>query len=710
MTTGQLSMGNCAMRFGLLKHITFSTEVLSCKPLPGTEKNWEVKTRNNVTGEEKCYVFDAVLVAVGHHAEPHFPVDEFEGLKTFYGRVLHSHDFRDFHGFENKNVLIIGMGNSGADIAVELSWHAKQVYLSTGSGAWVLHRVGPHGVPIDFVGLTRYQDFLTKLLPKKMIQNVLERMLTAKMDHAHYGLKPTFAPTEQHPLVNDDLPNRIINGSIKIKSNVSGFTGDSALFVDDSEEVVDVVIFATGYKYSFPFLDTSVLEVKRNTECSLYKYMWPPHLDRSSLAVIGHIQALGAVNPVSEMQCRWATRVFKGLAKLPLEAEMMRDIEEKARSMKNDFYSTQRHTLEVKHVDYMDQIAEKIGVKPNLIKLFLTDYKLANKEMGQDGVAKEAKYYLMKRRRKIIRGSMRPSSGTIKYLRMIDELNIYFQVFIYYLRLTQDLEATKAFFKLSSEDLNASNWSKSGKTYFYVINSMMTQHKVTIEDRERTKREKHDDIRATLSRVPSKALPLVARRNCETRQQGAASKHQHIYVAMENHAPCDVERRHNIIELLAGEKVEVLVRSKTGWWFVKRLESCENSYGYVPASFLTEEYSAITSSKRHNENEASSGKRLRAMTSPDVWALKAVKGHPGAASRPDRQAERNDYVTTRAYIAQNDDELSFGEDVILQVIDKKDDGWWLARYKNNEGLVPGIFLKKFNDPIRKLSLEVFNIR
>ena len=77
-----------------------------------------------------------------------------------------------------------------------------------------------------------------------------------------------------------------------------------------------------------------------------------------------------------------------------------------------------------------------------------------------------------------------------------------------------------------------------------------------------------------------------------------------------------------------------------GWWFVKRLESCENSYGYVPASFLTEEYSAITSSKRHNENEASSGKRLRAMTSPDVWALKAVKGHPGAASRPDRQAER----------------------------------------------------------------------
>ena len=40
--------------------------------------------------------------------------------------------------------------------------------------------------------------------------------------------------------------------------------------------------------------------------------MWPPQLQRGCLAIIGNVQPLGAINPISEMQCRWATRVFKG--------------------------------------------------------------------------------------------------------------------------------------------------------------------------------------------------------------------------------------------------------------------------------------------------------------------------------------------------------------------------------------------------------------
>jgi len=70
-------------------------------------------------------------------------------------------------------------------------------------------------------------------------------------------------------------------------------------------------VFATGYSFSFPFLSSSVLPVSGN-KAALYKYVFPPALDRSTLAVIGLVQPLGAIMPISEMQARWATRVFKG--------------------------------------------------------------------------------------------------------------------------------------------------------------------------------------------------------------------------------------------------------------------------------------------------------------------------------------------------------------------------------------------------------------
>lgn len=70
-------------------------------------------------------------------------------------------------------------------------------------------------------------------------------------------------------------------------------------------------VFATGYKFSFPFLASNVIPVSQN-KTSLYKYVFPPELDRPTLAIIGLVQPLGAIMPISEMQARWATRVFRG--------------------------------------------------------------------------------------------------------------------------------------------------------------------------------------------------------------------------------------------------------------------------------------------------------------------------------------------------------------------------------------------------------------
>lgn len=121
----------------------------------------------------------------------------------------------------------------------------------------------------------------------------------------------THRPLSQHPTINDELPNRIISGLVKVKGNVKEFTETAAIFEDGSrEDDIDVVVFATGYSFAFPFLEDSVKVVKNKV--SLYKKVFPPNLEKPTLAIIGLIQPLGAIMPISEIQGRWATQVFKG--------------------------------------------------------------------------------------------------------------------------------------------------------------------------------------------------------------------------------------------------------------------------------------------------------------------------------------------------------------------------------------------------------------
>ena len=88
---------------------------------------WELDIKSKETRSTE--VFDAVLVCTGHHAEKNIP--SFPGLDKFKGKVVHTHDYKDFRGYENKAVLIIGIGNSGGDVANELSRISKQVITCT---------------------------------------------------------------------------------------------------------------------------------------------------------------------------------------------------------------------------------------------------------------------------------------------------------------------------------------------------------------------------------------------------------------------------------------------------------------------------------------------------------------------------------------------------------------------------------------------------
>uniref|UniRef100_A0A8C4V1A0 Flavin-containing monooxygenase n=1 Tax=Falco tinnunculus TaxID=100819 RepID=A0A8C4V1A0_FALTI len=299
-----------ARHFDLLRHIRFRTSVcrVSKRPDFTTTGQWDVVTERD--GKQEAAVFDAVLVCTGHHTEAHLPLNTFPGIEKFKGFYLHSRDYKDAWAFTDKRVIVIGIGNSGSDLAVEISHTAKQVFLSTRRGAWILNRVGDQGYPIDVIFTTRMKAFLKKLLSPSIVCHLAENQLNARFDHSHYGLKPKHRIFDQHPTINDDLPNRIISGRVQVKPNIKEFTETSAIFEDDTREDIDAVVFATGYSFSFPFLEGCVKVVEN--QIPLYKFMFPPDLEKPTLAFIGLIQPLGAIMPISELQCRWATRVFKG--------------------------------------------------------------------------------------------------------------------------------------------------------------------------------------------------------------------------------------------------------------------------------------------------------------------------------------------------------------------------------------------------------------
>ncbi|XP_067240887.1 flavin-containing monooxygenase 5-like isoform X2 [Chanodichthys erythropterus] len=303
-----------AEHFQLTRHIRFQTKVLHVTPRPDFPHSgqWDVEIQSK-DGQREKQVFDAVMVCTGHHCHPHLPLKDFPGIDTFKGKYFHSRDYKNPEEWRGKRVVVIGIGNSGGDIAVELSRMAKQVYLSTRKGSWILNRVGDNGLPSDMMINNRMYGWIIQMLPVGFISNVGEKRLNKRFDHKLYGLQPAHRVFSQHPMVNDDLPNRILSGTVSVKPNVQEFRGSSVVFEDGTvEDDIDLVVFATGYTFSFPFLSSHVIPVTKN-KVSLYKYMYPPALERPTLAVIGLIQPLGAIMPISEMQARWATRVFKGM-------------------------------------------------------------------------------------------------------------------------------------------------------------------------------------------------------------------------------------------------------------------------------------------------------------------------------------------------------------------------------------------------------------
>ncbi|OBK89719.1 flavin-containing monooxygenase [Mycolicibacter sinensis] len=331
-----------AQAFELKRNIEFNTEVAHAQRLPGG--GWELELAG---GQRRR--FDLLVVANGHHWDPRLP--DFPG--QFTGDTLHAHHYIDPKTpleFTGKRILVVGLGNSAADIAVELSQRAldNELTLSTRSGAWIVPKYLA-GKPAD--KYYRTSPYLPYSWQRKFAQWAQPFIAGQPED---VGLPtPNHKFFEAHPTQSVELPLRLGSGDVIAKPDISRLDGDTVHFTDGTSGEFDVIIYATGYNITFPFFDPEFISAPDN-RIDLYKRMFYPGID--DLVFAGFAQATPTLFPFVEAQARLIGAYAAGRYRLPSVTEMHRVIDADMRKYTGHMLDRPRHTQQLDYFLYEHDI------------------------------------------------------------------------------------------------------------------------------------------------------------------------------------------------------------------------------------------------------------------------------------------------------------------------------------------------------------------
>lgn len=277
--------------FGLHERIRFKTSVERVRPADG---KWEVDFQEGPSAR-----YRGIIAGVGHTWIPNpasYPGE-------FTGEVIHSSRYKSAAQFEGKRVLVVGGGNSGCDIACDAAIRASRAILSL--------RRGYHFLPKQLFGKPTDAFFRSgPELPLWLARPLLAVLLRLYLgDLTRLGLpKPDHKVLASHPIVNSQILHHLSHGNLTVKPDVAALEGGRVRFVDGTDEPVDLVVYATGYKPLVPCL-SEVLPSHADGTPNLFAQMFVP--EHRKLFVLGHFESDGAHNPLVSLQAQLVAAVIR---------------------------------------------------------------------------------------------------------------------------------------------------------------------------------------------------------------------------------------------------------------------------------------------------------------------------------------------------------------------------------------------------------------
>ncbi|TQV99337.1 hypothetical protein V2A60_004811 [Cordyceps javanica] len=322
--------------FQLAPHFRLNTRITHISEIEETGQ-WKI----DIEGAPSQY-FDKVVMATGPHAKA--TAFQLEGQNLFAGEVMHSQQFKRASDYAGKRVVVAGIGNTSADIAIDLVGVASKVYLSHTRGAHVLPRE-LKGVPATSVlthRLIRLQGTIDWLFPRlrDVISGRVLRNITASVFGAldpAWGLDDAPPATVTNPIINDALIPNLRAGRVTSTAGVSRITGPTTVELADGSTIqADVVVCCVGYENNYDLLDDRVNPMRHADAAwdtasgargrplpRLYQNVFS--LDRpDSLAFVGCVWFATGAFTVADLTSMCVAQVWRGRSRLPPQRAMER--------------------------------------------------------------------------------------------------------------------------------------------------------------------------------------------------------------------------------------------------------------------------------------------------------------------------------------------------------------------------------------------------
>ena len=310
--------------------------------------NWRVV----VAGEATARVYKGVVLANGHHNAPRLPF--YPG--TFTGEIIHSSAYKSPKQLRDKRVLVVGAGNSACDIARDAAHsNGTPVFMSMRRGHWF--------VPKFMLGFPTH-DIVSvfEILP---LPNIVRRygmeatLWLLQGPPARYRLPaPDHHIDQAHPTMSDDVPRLSAHGRLIAKPEIERYDGHDVVFTDGSREQVDLIVFGTGYRIAFPFLDDAIVnDAAGRPNFALFSF----HRQFDNLFAAGLVQANGSIWRLADYQGALMARFIQAQDLDPGKADWFRNVRNKAIGGGNgQFVASDRHILETNYYVYRRQLKRLI--------------------------------------------------------------------------------------------------------------------------------------------------------------------------------------------------------------------------------------------------------------------------------------------------------------------------------------------------------------